>query len=349
MGFAIGLRGIAKLGFTCDHKQCYHQIGFRGGTSLGDSLEPLLQLSLIALAGLLLEQQVAAQQHQRREALVAVSIDYLNVGIAQQANESRTVPNNLIGILLAILMTEDVDHLILEVLDEVATEQATAFLVGKQHIAIVKILELNTLRPVHDIYTYRHDQTTFFVSNLLDLANLATPRRELHNDRVAHCHIAYGLTEEELQLAALQCRAQLLHLVIGNGDHTAIGVAIVMQMGTGTGIPLGTDDVVDALLGDMYEDKAAQVFTQLFVGGGAQELIRYKEIVRGQLAFALTREFATAVFQQHGLNPPGILMNHDIPALAGSQLRIVVCIVLFCHICTSCPCPDRPRPPEIKH
>ena len=271
MGFAIGLGGIAIFRLAGYYKQYYHQIGFRGGTSLGNTLEPLLQLRLIAVAALSLEKQIAAQEHQCREALMVVSIGHLHVGIAQQAQQARTVIDDLLRSLLAVLVTEDVDHLILEVLDEVTTEQAAAFLVGKQHIAIVKILELNTFRPVHDIYTYRHNQTTFFVSNLLDFANLAAPRVELQNDRVAHRHITYGLTEEELQLTALQCRAQLLHLAIGYGDHMAIGIAIVMQMGTGTGIPLGTNDVVDALFRDMHKDKAAQVFTQLIIGGGSQK------------------------------------------------------------------------------
>ena len=179
-------------------------------------------------------------------------------------------------------MSKHNNHLVLEVLDKVATEQAPTFLVGKQHIAIVKILELYTLRPVHDIHTYRHNQTILLVSDLLDLANLTLPWGELQDDRVAHRHVAYRLTEEHLQLAALKSGPQLLHLTIRDGHHMTIRIAIMMQMGTGTDIPFGIDDVMNTLFGHLHKNKTSQVVAQLVVSRRAQKLIRNKELVRWQ-------------------------------------------------------------------
>ena len=66
----------------------------------------------------------------------------------------------------------------------------------------------------------------------------------------------------------------------------AIGIAIVVQMGTCTGIPLGTDDVVNARGRHLYKDKASQVVAQIIVGGRSQELEGNKELVRRQLLCA---------------------------------------------------------------
>ena len=146
----------------------------------------------------------------------------------------------------------------------------------------MKIFELYTFRPVHDIHTYRHGQTILLISNLLDFTDLTLPQVELQDDRIAHRHIANRLSEENLQLATLEGRTQLLHLDIGNGHLMTIGIAIVVKMRTGTGIPLGIDDVVNALFGNLHKHKASQVVTQLIIGGRSQELEGNKELVRWQ-------------------------------------------------------------------
>jgi len=319
MGLAEALGGITVVGVAGDDKEGYHEIGICGGAGLGLITQPLTELSRIGITRLCIVEEVGTEQHEGGEAPAVVLALDGDAGIAIHTCHTGDV---MMGILLrdltAVLITQDIDHLLLEVLQEMTTEEA--FLAGiiEDDITLLHIGEVDTPLVIGNIDTHGHIDLALLHHHLRDGAFLTYPRLHLHTDRVAHRHLIEGMTEEELQLAVLDGLTQQLHLGGGDLDGLARMVAVVIETQARPSVPVGLYDTPDALLRGFDEHKAMELTTDIGIVGQALHHQVGDEVLYRLGGLVTVKQGTIVLLLQHDVYLLGLEVNHYIPRFCHS-------------------------------
>ena len=281
MLLAVGLDGVAQAGVTGVDEEGQGDVGFGVGGELGMGTvrqgvsvvlrglsrgvlpggEPALKLlAVVGCKGFVGEER-GADQHERVESLLVFSVVDMDVGIGEQAPEARGIVVGVGGGAFAEPMAEEDGDLALEVLDEVACDELLGDLVGKGDVAVVEIVEADTLRLPEDGEGDAHADSALLDLDALYRAGVVFPVLYLQEDSVARLHVANGGcrgTEEDMELTVVDELAELGVLPLGDGDLFARLAAIGMEAQTGACVPVGTDYLADALWGCLDEHEAVE-------------------------------------------------------------------------------------------
>lgn len=324
MGLEIALDGITVVGITGDHKESEHEIGIGGRTGLHGRMDiggwsgiafikPVLELGGIGITSGGIGEEIGTEEHQGGETLLVIGIVNGDIGIAIHTCDTGGVTMGFhLGDLMTVFIVEDIDHLLLEVLEEVATEEALLAGIIEDDIALLDIGEIDTPLVVGNIDANSHVELALLDSHLGDGAFLAHPGSHLHTDGIAHGHLVDGMTEEELELTTLDGLTQQLHLRGGDLDGLALVVAIVIHTQTRRAVPLSIDDATDALFGGMDKHKVMELLTDvLVIGHSLHHKIGY-EVVHW-LGGSGSTQRAFVLLLQHDVDQLGLEVDHYIP------------------------------------
>ena len=142
--------GITQAGVTGGNKECRCDIG------LGISLRrvgfgaPLVQLVDVSIASVTLAQEVGTDEHECGEAMQVVGGVHMDVAIGEDAVERRGF----------VVVPQGLDHLILEVVQQVATQQTLTVGVIDGDLPFLDIREGDADDAAHQVHAHRQVGTS---------------------------------------------------------------------------------------------------------------------------------------------------------------------------------------------
>ena len=242
MLLAVSLGSIAVLRLAGGNEQGHEHISLEGtvrycGTG-SERLQkvgtkPLFETGLIAVYQQALVQKRRTDEHEGRETSPVVLTLDIYGPIGQQAVQARQVMAALLSGAFATVAAQELYHLFLDIPDEVTSEQLFGIMVGKDDIALMEVIEIDTSGLSQDIDSHTHGYAVGMEADPFNLTLTALPFVNEQGDPVANGHLSDGFdrqTEEDLQLAVHQYALELLQLAIGNDDGLTLLVTIVVEM-----------------------------------------------------------------------------------------------------------------------
>ena len=247
-----------------------------------------------------------------------VGIVDVDSGEEEEATEHGEVATELLGGGLTTVVAEGGDDLGLDIVEEAAGEELLGGTIGEDDIALVEVLEMDALRLAEDIDGDNHRHTASTEADALDTTHLVLPAREEEGDTVADGHLAHlfdGEAEIDLQLMLEDEVAEGLLLGIADDDGGAAMVAVVIETEARAGVPVGGEDGTETIGGGVDEHETEEEGAQVVGGIGTHGEEGHVELEGRQgLCLAVpAAELTAALTEEHGLDPLGIGMDHDIP------------------------------------
>ena len=242
MLLAVGLGSIAVLRLPGGDEQSHKHISLEGTVrccGMGCEglqevgAQPLFETGLIAVYQQTLVQKRRTDKHEGRETSPVVIAVNLYSPIGQQTVQAWQVMAALLGRAFATMAAQELHHLFLDIPDEVTGEQLFRIMVGKDDIALMEVVEIDTPGLSQDVDGHPHGDAVGMEADTFYLALTALPFVNEQCDTVTNCHLADRFdrqTEEYLQLAIHQYALELLQLAIGNDDGVSLLVTIVVEM-----------------------------------------------------------------------------------------------------------------------
>ena len=236
----------------------------------------------------------------------------MDVAVGVDAVERRRV----------VLVPQGLDHLVLEVAQQVAAEKPLAVGIVNGDIALPDVGEGDADDIAHQVHAHGEAGTAVAQGDVRDDGMVAFPRVEVEGDAVALGEIAQGLPHEVAELVAFEGGDETLHLVVQHAKRFAAVTALKTELTDAAAVPVGIDQLLYPLGGRVDEEVAVEHAAHLsdglgLLGGGRLPLVQKQ--VRDEVLHRLcTRqslaEVRALVFAlQQLVDQRGVTVLHKVP------------------------------------
>ena len=350
MGVFIGFDGVAQGRVAQGDEEGQHEVGLGIVGRFFMTSQPLLELFDISFFGFFLPYQRGTDEHEGHETTLPVGIIDDDTVVAIEAGEVR---GGLATVVIAGFPSKTAgqsgEHLLLEVVQQVAVDEAGDGLVVEEDITFVHVGEGDAREVAQHV---KGDGEAGLAATYFDTCDdglVALPGRDSKCHGITHFDGVDGLPHIVAQLTVAEGVDEAAHLVIGHPQGNTVGVAMLEEVKAAGTVPFAVEYLLDALLVGMDEDVAVEGLTNTVVflgdkvgnvasnvvfrhrGGSLRNGSAHKELEGDEILQRLGHRVAVAakltevLTLQHPFYLRGIEMCEDVP-VGHERCKGVMCI-----------------------
>lgn len=338
MGVFIGFDGVAQGRVAQGDEEGQHEVGLGIVDGLFAVAQPLLELFDISFFGFFLPYQRGTDEHEGHETTLPVGIIDDDTVVAIEAGEVR---GGLAAVIIAGFPSKTAgqgsEHFLLEVVQQVAVDEAGDGLVVEEDVTFVHVGEGDAREVTQHVEGDSEARLAAPNFDTCDNGLVAFPRGDSKCHGITHFDRVNGLPHIVAQLTVAEGVDEAAHLVVGHPQGNTVGVAMLEEVKAAGTVPFAVEYLFHPLLVGMDEDVAVEGLTDavvllgdevgdiacdivlgdrgwcLWYGGPEEELEGDEILERLGHRVAVAAELSEVFTLQHPFYLRGIEMCEDVP------------------------------------